>query len=373
MRLFGGEQISKIMTAFKLPEDTPIEHGMVSKAIENAQVKVEGHNFEIRKHLVEYDDVANKQREVIYSMRKQVLTSARDKDSAQKIKEDILEKTDREIENVISAHSFERIAKSDYGQIVKEISTIVPFADASQERLLADIGKIKDQPQLSKFLQNVIRRIYSERESSLTEAVCRDIEKYVTLSVIDTLWISHLDTLDDLREGIGLRAAGQRDPLVEYKQEAFSLFEKLTASIDYEIVHRIFKIQVSTQPAIEKVEDAGVQIHEEPQLAGNLEPTEKSSRLSGNPVINQPIEKDPNEMSDEELNAEIARLEALESGTQSATIPENPMMRNPDNLPLKAAKIGRNDPCPCGAINPETGKTYKYKKCGMIDAPHHKG
>jgi len=376
MRLFGGEQISKIMTAFKLPEDTPIEHGMVSKAIENAQVKVESHNFDIRKHLVEYDDVANKQREVIYSMRKQVLTSARDKDSAQKIKEEILEKTDREIENVISAHSFERITKSDYGQIVKEISTIVPFDDTSQEKLLADIGKIKNQPELSKFLQDVIRRIYAERESSLTEAVCRDIEKYVTLSVIDTLWISHLDTLDDLREGIGLRAAGQRDPLVEYKQEAFALFEKLTASIDYEIVHRIFKIQVSTQPAIEQVEESGVEVHPQASLTDaetaskQRDPDQLSTiQPSDHPTI-QPIEKDPNEMSDEELDAEIARLEALGESSGSVVDSSQLAQNNPynpaNNKPIKVTKIGRNDPCPCGS-------GLKYKKCGLINSSSHKG
>ena len=365
MRLFGGEQIAKIMTAFKLPEDTPIEHSMVSKAIEKAQVKVEGHNFDIRKHLVEYDDVANKQREIIYAMRRAILLSAQDKDSAKKLREDILEKIDREIENITIVYSFEKISKSDYEQIVKDVSTIIPFDQNSQEKLLTDIGKIKNQQELYKFLHEVARRIYQEREASLGEAVCTDIEKYVALSVIDTLWISHLDTLDDLREGIGLRAAGQRDPLVEYKQEAFSLFEKLTASIDYEIVHRIFKIQVNTQPSIERVEEKGIEVHKEPVLTSDT--SEQSSSQDERLTINDQrstSDKNPTEMTDEELDAEIGKLEAQQSGNQ-AIIPDNPMTGNPKNLPLKVTKIGRNDPCPCGS-------GLKWKKCGLIGAPEHK-
>lgn len=400
MRLFGGEQIAKIMTAFKLPEDTPIEHSMVSKAIENAQVKVEGHNFDIRKNLVEYDDVANKQREIIYGQRKDILTSMQDKELAKKLRDDMLDKVTREIENLTLMYSGEN-SKIDYREITKELSTIIPFDENSQQNFLKDIEKITDQEKLSKFISEITQNVYSEREKSLGETAARDIEKFVSLSVIDTLWIQHLDSLDDLREGIGLRAAGQRDPLVEYKQEAFNLFDKLLSNIDYEIVHRIFKVQVRQEPTIEQVEQQGIEVHPRVQLSGeekhprgeaspqtrehpggedlpSKDPTQMSDdeldaeikRLESeksaksNPDVE--FSKNPQEMSDEELNAEIARLEATERGSGVA---ENFEDANPfesvNKKTIKVDKIGRNDPCPCGS-------GLKWKKCGLIGAPQHK-
>ena len=376
MRLFGGEQIAKIMTTFKLPEDTPIEHAMVGKAIENAQIKVETHNFDIRKHLVEYDDVANKQREIIYGMRRETLEAAKDKQMAQKIKDEMKGKIEREIENLVLIHAPEGISKPEHEKIVRELTTIIPFDDASQDKLFKDALKINDSGQLIQFLKGVINKVYTSRQKALGETVARDIEKFVNLSVIDTLWIGHLDSLDDLREGIGLRAAGQRDPLVEYKQEAFNLFEKLMASIDYEIVHRIFKVQVRQEPTIERVEEQGVEVHEEPKLTSdNVQSIQPSSHPAIQPTspTGGPSEKDSMEMTDEELDAEIARLEALEKGSQAVgqsgswvITPDNPTPQISGNQPLKVTKIGRNDPCPCGS-------GLKWKKCGLINAPQHKG
>lgn len=378
MRLFGGEQIARIMTAFKLPEDTPIEHGMVGRAIENAQIKVETHNFDIRKHLVEYDDVANKQREIIYGRRREVLEAVSDSGAASKTKEEIIAKIHQEIENLVLMHSVGDASKLEHAEIVKEFATIVPFDDVSQKKLMEDSLKINDPQNLIQFLVNIVDQIYQSREKSLGETVARDIEKFTALSVIDTLWISHLDSLDDLREGIGLRAAGQRDPLVEYKQEAFNLFEKLMASIDYEIVHRIFKVQVRQEPLIEKIEQQGVEVHEEPRLpalkaagnGGQARLQHLSDGNGGQAPLQSEVEKDPMEMTDEELDAEIARLEVL--GKSSQLEPANPFS-SVNRKPLTVSKIGRNDPCPCGSINPQTGKPYKYKKCGMINAPYHKG
>ena len=388
MRLFGGEQIAKIMTAFKLPEDTPIEHSMVSKAIENAQVKVESHNFDIRKHLVEYDDVANRQREIIYGMRRAVLFAATDSQKATAAKEEITQKIHREIENLVLMHSPEG-SSPDHQKIIPEFTTIVPFDEASQKKLQEDAQKIANPEKLTQFLQSVVDQVYQNRQSTLGEKVARDIEKFVTLSVIDTLWIQHLDSLDDLREGIGLRAAGQRDPLVEYKQEAFNLFEKLITSIDYEIVHRIFKVQVRQEPVIEQIEEKGVEVHPEAQLAA----VDGETAQPINPPTQVPteLEKDPMKMTDEELDAEIARLETLEAqkgqnstpvnepglqqlpkpGSESQSVATNPFSSS--NQPLRVTKIGRNDPCPCGAVDPNTGRPYKYKKCGLINAPYHKG
>ncbi len=383
MRLFGGEQIAKIMTAFKLSEDTPIEHGMVSKAIENAQVKVETHNFDIRKHLVEYDDVANRQREIVYGLRREFLTSAQDKEVAEKLKNDIKAKVEQEISNIVFANTPEGLTKPDHDKIIKEVATIIPFDETSAKSLLADSKKTTTSEKLIEFLTGVANNIYDEREKTLGEQTAREIEKLTSLSVIDTLWIQHLDTLDDLREGIGLRAAGQRDPLVEYKQEAFNLFEKLVASMDYEIIHRIFKVQINQAPAIERVEEKGIEVHETPSLTNESktkspkDPLEMSdteleaeiSRLENegdkSAQSNVEFSKDPNEMTDEELENEIARLENLEkSNSAGIQAPNNPFSAK-SNRPLKVEKIGRNDPCPCGS-------GLKWKKCGLINAPQHK-
>ncbi len=382
MRLFGGDQIAKIMTAFKLPEDTPIEHGMVSKAIENAQVKVETHNFDIRKHLVEYDDVANKQREIIYGMRKDVLLAAQDKDMAQKMRQEVKDKIGREIENIVLAQTAEG-ASPNVEKILQDFSLIIPFDETSRKKLLSDAPNNSER--LIEFLKGVASQVYESREKSLGEKVARDIEKFTTLSVIDTLWIEHLDSLDDLREGIGLRAAGQRDPLVEYKQEAFNLFEKLAGSIDFEIVHRIFKVQVRQEPAVERVEEKGIEVHAQPKLASQepaIDPLampddeldreiarlEKEQGTAGreSQVESQSFSKDPNEMTDEELDAEIARLEAQKSGTPIANSDSPYSKALETNQPLRVSKIGRNDPCPCGS-------GLKWKKCGLINAPEHKG
>lgn len=378
MRLFGGEQIAKIMTAFKLPEDTPIEHGMVGKAIENAQVKVETHNFDIRKHLVEYDDVANKQRELIYGMRQEILEASDDSEKEQKLREELETKINTEIENLVNANLLESFSKNQVEKIINEFMTIIPFDSSSTEKLLSDATSLtkslEDSQKLIKFLQDVGKQVYKERISNLGEKVMKDIEKYVTLSVIDTLWIEHLDALDDLREGIGLRAAGQRDPLVEYKQEAFNLFDRLMSSIDSEIAHRIFKVQVRTEPTIERIEQQGVEVHPQASLESAAESSQQRAPEIPSEVSSQSSAsgQDPMAMSDKELDAEIARLEAQQSGSQ-VTIPNNPMTQQPSDRSLKVVKVGRNDPCPCGSVNPESGKPYKFKKCGMFNAPYHKG
>lgn len=370
MRLFGGDQIAKIMTAFKLPEDTPIEHSMVGKAIENAQIKVETHNFDIRKHLVEYDDVANKQREIIYGMRKDVLEAQEDKEKAQKVRDEILDKIDREIEN-LTLSAAEGITQEEKAQIIKEFTTIIPFDDTSKAKLEEDTKSISDPGKLSQFLKNVTTQVYETREKSLGEKTARDIEKFVNLSVVDTLWIEHLDTLDDLREGIGLRAAGQRDPLVEYKQEAFSLFEKLVASIDYEIVHRIFKVQVRQQPQIEIQEEQGVEVHEQPSLT-QQPPAQQHLRGEAAPSPREHLEGeqnsdvDPMQLSDEQLDAEIARLEALEKQSNTSGVSQGAALHTPGVSQVKVQKIGRNDPCPCGS-------GLKWKKCGLVGSSQHKG
>lgn len=310
MRLFGGDTVSNLMNSLKIPDDVPIENKIVSKAIESAQGRVEGHNFDIRKRLVDYDDVLNKQREIIYSLRKKVITLGdkenKDKEKAfEELEKMVEEKIDSEIEKIISLSQLET-SEVDYERIGKEYFTILPFDEPSQKEIL---GKIKDlaiSDKIEEHLQKLAHQVYEKREEQFGKDLSREIEKLVLIQVIDTLWISHLEDIDHLREGIGLRGYAGRDPLVEYKSEAFKLFEGLMGAIDYEVVHRIFKIQIQ-------------------------------------PQATQPQE--PRQVVENKVEESTESPTPISSGTH---------------------KVGRNDPCPCGS-------GLKYKRCGLINSPQHKG
>ncbi|MBI5613342.1 preprotein translocase subunit SecA [Candidatus Gottesmanbacteria bacterium] len=316
MRLFGGEQVAKLMTIFKLPEDVPLEHSMVSRAIEQAQVKVEGFHFDSRKHLVEYDDVLNKQREIVYKRRTDTL-------EGEDQKETIILNIQSEVENVVHMYSDERERMIDREKILTEFLSIIPFDSASADQLLKQLEQLQTSDEMSSFLKSLVRDMYLSRETQVTPEVMRQVERWVSLSVIDSLWMEHLDAIDDLREGIGLRGYGQRDPLVEYKNEAFIMFERLMTTLDSEISHRIFKVQVNMNP--ENAQSKGVSLSEkETAVTKALKHMKK--------------------------NDGAEKIQPVQSNKQP----------------------GRNDPCPCGAINPETKQPYKYKKCGLINAPYHK-
>lgn len=243
MRLFGGDQVSRLMSIFKLPEDVPLEHPMVSRALEQAQTKVEGFHFDSRKHLVEYDDVLNKHREIIYKKRRKIL-------EGESQKEEISTHIAEDISSIVTMYS-----GSDTGldreRIIKEFISIIPFDDASQKQLITQLQQFHTASDCTEFLTSLARDMYEKREQQVTADVMRQLERWISLSVIDNLWMEHLDAIDDLREGIGLRGYGQRDPLVEYKNEAFTMFEQLMSGIDTEISHRIFKVQVQTAPPTE--------------------------------------------------------------------------------------------------------------------------
>ncbi|MBI4096392.1 MAG: preprotein translocase subunit SecA [Candidatus Levybacteria bacterium] len=241
MRLFGGETISNVMTKFNMPEDVPLQHMIVSRAIEQAQTKVEGFNFDIRKHLVDYDDVLNKQREIIYKRRRAVL------ENKESLEEKIIEKINSTTASIVNAH----MVQVDDGKLVDEkivddFTTIIPFDDLSKKQLVKQLEAAAIMEQKINFLTNIVRDLYEQRKKQLGREMMVQIERYVILSVTDTLWMDHLDAVENLRGGIGLRGYGQRDPLVEYKNEAYTMFEQLINAIDDEIVHRIYRIQVQT-------------------------------------------------------------------------------------------------------------------------------
>lgn len=240
MRIFGGDTISGLMTRFNMPEDIPIQHPLVSRAIAQAQGKVEGHNFDIRKHLVEYDDVLNKQREIIYERRKKVL-------EGKDLREEILGKISNSVANLVS--SSDPTSENYSSKMAQDFSTIIPFDEESIKQIGKQLDTLANQNEKIEFLNNLTNDLYKKKEEELGELI-RQVEKFVMLSVIDKFWMDHLDTIEDLRQGIGLRGYGQKDPLVEYKNEAFRMFTNLISSIDDEIVHTIYKIQVQTTPHV---------------------------------------------------------------------------------------------------------------------------
>ncbi|MBU0618756.1 preprotein translocase subunit SecA [Patescibacteria group bacterium] len=343
MRLFGGEQVAKLMGIFKMPEDVPLEHSMVSKAIEQAQVKVEGFHFDSRKHLVEYDDVMNKQREIIYQRRKQLLNVD---PQVSDLKDKLLLLVDNEITSLVNLYAPEGFTQKEIEKLVMEFCHIIPFNSQSQKKLTDRLVQLKSAQKLTAEFKQLVRQTYRQRETTLTPEVMREAERFVFLSTIDRLWIDHLDAVENLREGIGLRGYAQQDPLVEYKSEAFTMFEQLVGKIDYEIIRRIFRVEVAAQPTAmpqEAIEGRGEEIA--PEKPGKAPKADRHGR----PAVEAPV------------------------GVQAAA-PMAPLPGQGFVKPIVSGKkkVGRNDPCPCGAVNPQTGKPYKYKKCGLIVAPHHR-
>ena len=309
MRLFGGDTISNIMTRFNMPENVPLQNSLVSRAIEQAQSKVEGYNFDIRKHLVDYDDVLNKQREIIYKRRKEVLET--DEKDAKALSEEIKEMLQNSVsEIVIASEAIALEGKSGNEQIVENFSTIIPFDENSKRQLEKQLQQLLEINQKTEFLGKIAEDMYNVRNKELGEELMHQVEKFVVLSVIDNLWMDHLDAIENLRQGIGLRGYGQRDPLVEYKNEAFKMFEQLMSAIDDQIVHRIFKIQVQQSPNI-------------PQ------PTQHA-------MTNAPQA----EVSTTTTGRKLSETKSASGGK----------------------KLGRNDPCWCGRKKSD-GTPIKYKHC----------
>ncbi len=314
MRRFGGDKLKNIMERMGLPEDQPIENKMISKQIEGAQSKIEGFNFDIRKHVLEYDDVVNKQREVIYARRRTVLES-------DDVKNEIMDLLYEDIEEIVGAYAVGERYEWSVDNIIKEVQGIFPLSAEATKKVEAIIGdNSKDDPEtitaVIEYLFGEAKIAYSAKEQENGEVVMRAIERTILLRTIDQHWMNHLDAIEYLRQGIGLRGYGQQDPLIEYKREAFDMFAQLIANIRHTVLHTIFRATV-VQP-----EESAVS-----RLARNME-------LSG-------AESNPEQF------AEAAKKE------------EKEMLKNIPKIekPVKTEKtVGRNDPCPCGS-----GK--KYKKC----------
>jgi len=299
LRIFGSQRIQRIMDRLGMEEGEPIEHKLVTRAIATAQKRVENHNFEIRKHLLEYDDVMNKQREIVYGMRRQVL-------DGESQAETIAEWIDDLVGAALDSYAPESAHPEDWDlaglgeALFRQFDVRVP-ATAFQEIISRD--------GLEELGGGAVRDRYAERERELGADLLRALERHEMLIVIDTQWKDHLLSIDHLKEGIGLRGYGQRDPLTEYKREAFDLFQDMAERVKGLVVERLFKVQI--------VRDAPIDM---PAVTAWANTTESRG--------DAPIETRP-----------------------ASSSPRAPAPRAADG-----SKVGRNDPCPCGS-----GK--KYKKC----------
>jgi preprotein translocase subunit SecA len=241
MRLFGAEKIQNMMDAMNVPDDMPIQNRMISNAIESAQKKVEGRNFDIRKHLVEYDDIMNKHREIMYARRHKVLES-------ENIKNELMVLVEEEVESMTQAHTPERSQEGrwDYPAVMEDIKVI--HKDESNPLSIEELEKINKKEDLIERIKDYLFAAYQEKESLLADPeIMRKIEKGVYLNIIDTLWMEHIDNMSSLRESVSLKGYGQRDPLIEYKEEAYMMFQKLLNSIQHNTISTLFKINIEKQ------------------------------------------------------------------------------------------------------------------------------
>lgn len=309
LRLFGSENISNIMDKIGMEEGQPIQHKLITNAIEKAQMKVEGRNFDLRKAILEYDDILNKQREIIYEQRTKVLFS----DEMDEVIFGLLEKL---VEDITGSFLSEDIHPSEW-----DLEGLVDYLNKFYFTEKIDSEQLVDKEKLDikQYLINFGKSIYRDKEEKFKEENMEKIAKHIALRVIDRNWMSHLDNMDELRQGIGLRAYGQKDPLTEYKFESFDMFNEMTASIREEIIKNIFRIEV--------------------HKSGKLDKNKNRQGLNYS------------------ASGSISAMDAAKSKLQGQkkTNTNNNKQQKVKTV-VKPDEPGRNDPCPCGS-----GK--KYKKC----------
>ena len=321
VRLFAGDRIHGIMERFKVPDDQPMESGLLSKQVENAQKKVEEQNFVSRKNVLKYDDVLNTQREVIYAQRRQVLEGA-------DLSEEIQAWADDLIERLVTLHTEGEYAEDwDLDGLVQAFNGMTD-ADVTVEELREDLDDLNREALIEDFREEA-RELYAEKEKLWGEEIAREVERYIVLEVVDTRWREHLENMDYLREGVHLRAFAQKDPLVEYRGEGHSMFEELSVLIREEVLMLLFHAQIEPREAEELIRtddvDGGGFAYEHESLAGA-----DAIAAAG-------------------LGGEAPAVSTGFGGGGGAVATQQRVTADRD-------KIGRNDPCWCGS-----GK--KFKKC----------
>jgi len=292
MRLFGSDRLMAMVEKIGMDDDMPIEHKMLSKSIEGAQKKVEGKNFSIRKHVLQYDDVMNKQREIIYKERRNVL-------EGEDVHSEILDMIDKTIDKVLSYY----IPEGSYPESWDLKALEERFVNIFHPDKKVEVGNVEDltKESLKEIIKNEALRLYDEKEKLVGEERMRELERIILLQVVDSKWMDHIDAMDQLRQGIGLRAIGQEDPVRAYQIEGFDMFDEMIQSIQEETLNYIYGFQVRIEA--------------------------------------QPIER-----------KQMVDMDKLEQKGGSEAEEEGPKQVKTDKV------VGRNDLCPCGS-----GK--KYKKC----------
>jgi len=311
MRLFGSERIASLMERLGWEDDVPIEHPQITKAIESAQKRVEGRNFELRKQVLQYDDVMNKQREVIYDQRRKVLMG-------ENLRDNILDMMRRVVSEYMDTYCDAKLHADEWDLVAlrERVADLVnrPAADVPVPDALDDP---RERPALLERLQSYVVTAYEAREREFGPALMREIERHFLLQIIDLKWMEHLRNMDDLREGIGLRAYGQRNPLLEYQIEAFDMFRAMMSSIQEDTVKALFRVRVRA---------------EAPRPRGGVDLLARATGYHG--------------------GAEPGGGVAVAAEGAAASRSAQPAPLQPRRV---AQKIGRNDPCPCGS-----GKKYKH-------------
>jgi preprotein translocase subunit SecA len=325
MRIFAGDRMKNVMSRLNVPEDMPIEQKMITKMLESAQKKVEGHNFDIRKHLLEYDDVLNKQRNAIYEKRRGVLEASKNTGEGVTLEEIILSMIEQEIEFVVSYHTNVEDKKEwNMKEVYETMKTIFPLSENDKKYILdinnnesGKLNEVKTREKIVSFLMEKAKEEYEKLREKIKQSVdtaedvrevMKSVEKGILLRSIDSLWVEHLISIDYLRTGIGLQGYGQRDPLIEYKRETYNLFNELQANIQKEVVYSFYKLSAGLQLA-------------------------------------------PSIMANDKMTLKGAKKNMSTDGGGSKKL------RNEEG-----AKVGRNDPCPCGAVKGD-GTPKKYKHC----------
>ncbi len=340
MRIFGSERIKLMMEGMGIPDDMPIENGMISRSIESAQKRVEGHNFDIRKHLVEYDDVINNHRNIVYKKRDEIL------EHADKSRETIIGFIEEEIFKIVNVHTANEDYKVwDIEAMIQSINSMfVSKVDLKNEiQLILNQGNTTSENkknEISKKIFQLAEESYVSLENEITPEFLRQIEKQMLLKIIDNLWIEHLDNINDLRMGVGLRGYGQRDPLVEYKRDAFLMFTSLISNIRSQAAYTMFKVKMITNienpqaqnPAeINDVQEIGP---EEVDQFSEVNELSSDKVLAGKEKIENFLGLNNDDVR-KKMEAEVSKNDFIEYGD---------------------SKTGRNDLCPCGS-------GLKYKKC----------
>ena len=323
LRLFASDRISGMMDKLGMEEDEPIEHKLITNSIEHAQKKVEARNFDIRKHVLEYDDVMNQQREVMYGERRKILTG-------DNLRENIMGMVKHIIKDEMNQYANEQLYPEEW-----QLDGLIEDA----EKIYAPAGRLKKEElaamsrdDLKEELEKVAEDGYHQRELLFGEENMRELEKVVMLRVVDNKWMEHLDHMDMLREGINLRAYGQRNPLVEYKIEALDMFEEMEAAIQDQIASMMYHVSIITP---------------EQQQAMEAQPEGEAAQASETQKqkLEKTIEQQRSQLSDHLQNAQASHGDEV----SAAGAKKKPVTND-------GQKVGRNDPCPCGS-----GK--KYKNC----------